>query len=81
VQQCTVQAWMVLERRAVVSFSHTLLQGIIEKQHEADDSDQLAGIGATDQVRNGLEKLAVLNPRAFVDYYSNDLLALISRSW
>ncbi len=39
------------------------------------------GSGANDRVWNALEKLAVTDPGTFVDYYGNDLLALVSSAW
>ncbi|HEY0237223.1 MAG TPA: phytanoyl-CoA dioxygenase family protein [Friedmanniella sp.] len=39
------------------------------------------GSGANDRVWNALEKLAVTDPETFVDYYGNDLLALVSNAW
>ena len=35
--------------------------------------------GANDRVWNALEKLAVRDPETFVDYYANDVIALVSR--
>lgn len=43
--------------------------------------DHFAKPGANSRVWNALEKLALRNPTAFVDYYANDVLALISRAW
>jgi ectoine hydroxylase-related dioxygenase (phytanoyl-CoA dioxygenase family) len=43
--------------------------------------DHFAKPGANSRVWNALEKLAVRDPEAFVDYYANDVLALISRAW
>jgi ectoine hydroxylase-related dioxygenase (phytanoyl-CoA dioxygenase family) len=44
-------------------------------------SDHFAAAGANDRVWNALEKLALLDPPAFVDYYSNEALALVSNAW
>jgi ectoine hydroxylase-related dioxygenase (phytanoyl-CoA dioxygenase family) len=44
-------------------------------------SDHFAAAGANDRVWNALEKLAVRDPEAFVDYYGNDVLALVSTAW
>jgi ectoine hydroxylase-related dioxygenase (phytanoyl-CoA dioxygenase family) len=44
-------------------------------------SDHFAAAGANDRVWNALEKLAVRDPEAFVDYYANDVLALVSAAW
>jgi ectoine hydroxylase-related dioxygenase (phytanoyl-CoA dioxygenase family) len=44
-------------------------------------NDHFAKAGANGRVWNALEKLAVRDPGTFVDYYGNDMLALISRAW
>ena len=43
--------------------------------------DHFAVPGANSRVWNALEKLAVRAPEAFVDYYSNDVIALASSAW
>ncbi|MBC7632061.1 phytanoyl-CoA dioxygenase family protein [Aeromicrobium sp.] len=43
--------------------------------------DHFAKPGANDRVWNALEKLAVRDPDAFVDYYANDMIALVSTAW
>ena len=43
--------------------------------------DHFARPGANDRVWNALEKLAVTDPDAFVDYYANDVIALASTAW
>jgi ectoine hydroxylase-related dioxygenase (phytanoyl-CoA dioxygenase family) len=43
--------------------------------------DHFAPPGANSRVWNALEKLAVRDPDAFVDYYANDVLALVSTAW
>jgi ectoine hydroxylase-related dioxygenase (phytanoyl-CoA dioxygenase family) len=43
--------------------------------------DHFAKPGANSRVWNALEKLAVRDPEAFVDYYTNDMIALVSRAW
>ncbi|HEY0238385.1 MAG TPA: phytanoyl-CoA dioxygenase family protein [Friedmanniella sp.] len=44
-------------------------------------NDHFAKAGANSRVWNALEKLAVTDPGTFVDYYGNDILALISSAW
>ena len=44
-------------------------------------NDHFAKAGANDRVWNALEKLAVRDPGTFVDYYGNDILALVSAAW
>ena len=43
--------------------------------------DHFAKPGANDRVWNALEKLAVRDPEIFVDYYANDVVALVSAAW
>ena len=43
--------------------------------------DHFAKAGANDRVWNALEKLALRDPEAFVDYYANDVIAMVSRAW
>ncbi len=52
-----------------------------EKASGAVAGDHFATPGANDRVWNALEKLAVRDPAAFVDYYSNDVVALVSDAW
>jgi len=43
--------------------------------------DHFAKPGANDRVWDALAKLAAHRPEVFADYYSNDVIALISASW
>lgn len=43
--------------------------------------DHFASPGANDRVWNALEKLAVVDPEAFVAYYANDMVALAAQAW
>jgi ectoine hydroxylase-related dioxygenase (phytanoyl-CoA dioxygenase family) len=43
--------------------------------------DHFAKAGANDRVWNALEKLALRDPSTFVDYYANDVIALVARAW
>jgi ectoine hydroxylase-related dioxygenase (phytanoyl-CoA dioxygenase family) len=43
--------------------------------------DHFARPGANDRVWNALEKLAVRRPDVFVDYYANDVIALVAGAW
>jgi ectoine hydroxylase-related dioxygenase (phytanoyl-CoA dioxygenase family) len=52
-----------------------------ERQSGRGHNDHFAQAGANDRIWNAFEKLAVRNPDVFVDYYGNDLLALISTAW
>jgi len=52
-----------------------------EKETSMGGGDHFAASGVNDRVWNAMEKLALADPRAFVDYYENDIFALISRAW
>src|SRR4051794_13203779 len=52
-----------------------------EKAAGGGHNDHFAKAGANDRIWNALEKLAVADPETFVDYYGNDLLALVSSAW
>jgi ectoine hydroxylase-related dioxygenase (phytanoyl-CoA dioxygenase family) len=56
---------------------------LIAEQHARGGAagDHFAKPGANDRVWNALEKLGVRAPAVFVDYYANDLLALVSEAW
>ncbi|MRJ78114.1 phytanoyl-CoA dioxygenase [Aeromicrobium sp. SMF47] len=68
---------------AVVDRVTAVFDAIIEDERAAGTApgDHFAKPGANSRVWNALEKLAVRDPEAFVDYYANDVLALISRAW
>jgi ectoine hydroxylase-related dioxygenase (phytanoyl-CoA dioxygenase family) len=52
-----------------------------ERARGGPAGDHFAPPGANSRVWNALEKLAVRDPDAFVDYYANDVLALVSTAW
>ena len=64
--------------RATAAFEAIIAE---EKAGGATAGDHFAKPGANDRIWNALEKLAVADPEAFVDYYANDLLALVSTAW
>lgn len=43
--------------------------------------DHYAKPGANDRVWNAIEKLAYLAPEVFIDYYSNDCIAIAAAAW
>jgi ectoine hydroxylase-related dioxygenase (phytanoyl-CoA dioxygenase family) len=56
---------------------------IIAEQKAAGNAagDHFAKPGANDRIWGALDKFAVRDPESFADYYSNDILALISEAW
>lgn len=67
----------------VVDAASDAFRALIEEQRAAGRAvgDHFAKPGANDRVWNGLEKFAVAEPEAFVRYYANDILGLVSRAW
>ncbi len=45
------------------------------------EGDFFAAAGANDRVWNTLEKLAIADPDAFVDYYASEAIALMCEAW
>ena len=64
--------------RATASFDEIIAA---EQAAGGGHNDHFAKAGANSRVWNALEKLAVRDPGTFVDYYGNDILALISTAW
>lgn len=73
---------MYLETSVVDRVSEVFWQ-IIDEQHARGEAkgDHYAKPGSNDRVWNVQEKLALRDPEAFVDYYSNDFISLIATAW
>ena len=67
----------------VVDRATTAFDAMIADERAAGGAkgDHFAKAGANDRVWNALEKLALRDPSTFVDYYANDVIALVSRAW
>jgi ectoine hydroxylase-related dioxygenase (phytanoyl-CoA dioxygenase family) len=68
---------------AVVDRASAAFNAMIDDQRAsgATAGDHFAQPGANDRVWNALEKLAIREPDVFVDYYANDIIALVSSAW
>jgi ectoine hydroxylase-related dioxygenase (phytanoyl-CoA dioxygenase family) len=64
--------------RATAAFDAMIAE---EKAIGGAKGDHFAKAGANDRVWNALEKLALRDPATFVDYYANDVIALVARAW
>ena len=64
--------------RATAAFEEIIAE---QRARGGEASDHFAKAGANDRIWNALEKLAVRDPGTFVDYYGNDILALVSTAW
>ena len=65
-------------RRATAAFEEMIARELASGQAAGD---HFAEAGANNRVWNALEKLALLDPTTFVDYYSSDALAIASEAW
>jgi ectoine hydroxylase-related dioxygenase (phytanoyl-CoA dioxygenase family) len=56
---------------------------LIDRQNKSGlaAGDHFAKPGANDRIWNALEKLALLDPVGFADYYANDMIALAATAW
>ena len=68
---------------AIVDRVTAVFSGIIGDQRAsgAVAGDHFAKPGANDRIWNALEKLALVDPDAFAEYYANDMIALASHAW
>ena len=68
---------------AIVDCVTKVFFAIIDQQHAAGTSvgDHFAKPGANDRIWNSLEKLAVADPAAFIDYHGNAVIDLVSTAW
>ena len=68
---------------SVIDAASATFWTIIDEQRAigAVAGDHFAKPGANDRIWNALEKLALRDPQAFVDYYANDIIALASTAW
>jgi len=68
---------------AVVDAASEVFTALVDEQRVAgvQSGDHFAAPGANDRLWGVLDKLAVRDPQVFADYYSNDILALVSQAW
>jgi len=61
----------------------TVFRALVDEQRAgaAPEGDFFADAGANDRVWNTLEKLAIADPDAFVDYYASEPVALMCEAW
>ena len=68
---------------AVVDAATAVFEQMIADQHALGSQvgDHFAAPGSNDRVWNALEKLALLDPHAFAEYYANEIVALAATAW
>jgi ectoine hydroxylase-related dioxygenase (phytanoyl-CoA dioxygenase family) len=54
---------------------------IEQRASNSASGDHFGKPGANDRIWNALEKLAIIDPAAYVAYYANDMIALGARAW
>jgi ectoine hydroxylase-related dioxygenase (phytanoyl-CoA dioxygenase family) len=64
--------------RATAAFTRLIDE---QKARGVQTGDHFAAPGSNDRLWSALEKLAVADPDAFVDYYANDVVNLVSVAW
>lgn len=64
--------------RATAAFNAIIAE---QKAAGTETGDHFAKPGANDRIWGALDKFAVREPEIFADYYSNEILALISEAW
>ena len=52
-----------------------------ENESRGPSGDHFANTGVNDRIWNSLQKTCLQDPQAFMDYYSNEVLALASTAW
>lgn len=52
-----------------------------EQRRAGDGADHFAAAGGNERIWNSLEKLGKRDPSAFVDYFSNVMIALVCEAW
>jgi ectoine hydroxylase-related dioxygenase (phytanoyl-CoA dioxygenase family) len=70
-------------QEGVVDAATAAFRSIIQDEKDSGTAagDHFAAAGMNDRVWNALEKLAIADPEVYVDYYSNDMLALVCEAW
>ncbi len=68
---------------AVLDRNTALFAQIIAEEKASGDhrGDHFAKPGANDRVWNAMQKVCAKDPAAFIDYYANPILALLSAAW
>ena len=87
-------AWVFLDGPGVAAFKDAVPVEVVDRvskvffamiaeQNAKGEApiDHYAKPGANDRVWNVIEKLAVIDPEDFVDYYASDMLALACEAW
>ena len=73
----------LFDQMAVVDAATQVFYDLLHDQNKTqhDLADHFAASGANSRVWNCLEKMAVHNAKAFIDYYKNPLLADVCSAW
>jgi ectoine hydroxylase-related dioxygenase (phytanoyl-CoA dioxygenase family) len=68
---------------APIDRATAIFTAIIDEQHAqgTGGGDHFAKPGANDRIWNSLEKHCLRDPESFADYYSNEIIALVSEAW
>lgn len=73
----------LFDQLAAVDAATQVFYGLLHEQNQTEHklADHFAASGANSRVWNCLEKMAVNNAKAFINYYKNPLLADVCTAW
>lgn len=66
---------------SVIERMNQVFEAILAQEVGKASGDHFAKAGTNGRIWNALQKSALLNPAAFIDYYKNPLLLLASEAW
>lgn len=67
--------------KAVIERMNQVFEAIFVQEADKASGDHFAKAGANGRIWNALQKSALIDPAAFVEYYKNPLLLLASEAW
>jgi len=67
--------------KSVLEHMNQVFEAIFVQEAGKASGDHFAKAGVNGRIWNALQKSALLNPEAFIDYYKNPLLLLASEAW
>lgn len=67
--------------KTVIERMNQVFEVIFAQEAGKSAGDHFAKAGANGRIWNALQKSALINPAAFIDYYKNPLLVLASEAW
>ena len=66
---------------SILEQQNTVFESILQQETDLENGDHFAKVGANSRIWNSLQKSALIDPKGFIDYYKNPILALLSEAW